>query len=411
MSTSNSSSSFDITGDPLMSTRPFEDDIFEKSVAAGEDTRDSLPTMPHIRSTAKKLGAWQPYNPMADPKVTSSAVRKEFRDFDQGSEFDNDTQVSDFTEDSISVEHNRGLKRGSRNTPQHLNSSFAMSPVPLHDSLYDVTPPAKRSARNTPQQKSPLADASLRRDVPGRRASGSPAGATLPARPSLAANQRKTTLSQVHQMVTDDEHSVIDDQPPTVTLTKATRFSSTRSRQEPAQQQSTFARKSQQPVNNTPRSIQNTAQSFILPDLPNLTELVSGVFEDGTPIFNRHSRPRSHFSAPAPAGRQPNYNRIDSVPIPAEEKAIFASLQLLQEKVAQLEQEKAEADKRMEEQENEIVEMRAAQDAQDRMRRPDSGLGSTDGEGTDKRGWRVEKLSKFTFVVALTTVTNSVTRT
>ncbi|KAF2802286.1 uncharacterized protein BDZ99DRAFT_576984 [Mytilinidion resinicola] len=390
----------DIENDALMSTRPFDDEILgdlpsqrdeTRDNTIRSDTRDSLPNHPHIRSTAKKLGAWQPYNPAAESRVTSSVVRNEFKDFDQDSEFDRATQDSNFTDDSISIERNRGVKRGSRNTPQHLNSSFIMSPVPLRDSLYDITPPANRASGNTPQQ-SPLAEpSSLRRDGQMRRASGSPAASAPPAAAGLAKGLRKTTLSQMHAMVTDDE-SAIDDQRPTVTLTKTARFGSAPSRREPAQEQNSHPRKSQQAFNNTPRSVHSTAQSFILPDLPNLTELVSGVFQDGTPVFNHTSRPRSHFFRLPTSPTHPRHNPIDSVPIPSEEKAIFASLQLLQEKVAQLEREKDEAEKRIEEQDNEIVELRATQDAQERNRRPDSGLGSTDGEvAGDRRGWRVEK--------------------
>ncbi|KAF2494425.1 hypothetical protein BU16DRAFT_463206 [Lophium mytilinum] len=381
-----------------MSTRPFDDEILgelpsqrdeTRDNTIGSDTRNSQPTFPHIRSTAKKYGRWQNLAP--EPRITSSVVRNEFKDFDQDSEFDRGTEDSNFTDNSISIERNRGVKRGSHNTPQHLNSSFVMSPVPLRDSLYDVTPPAKRASRKTPQQ-SPLAEpSSLRRDSQMRRVSGSPAASAPPAAPGLAKGLRKTTLSQMHAMVTDDE-SAIDDQPPTVTLTKTARFGTASRRQEPTQEQNTHARKSQQAFNNTPRSVHSTAQSFMLPDLPNLTELVSGVFQDGTPVFNRTSRPRSHFFRLPTSPTQQGHNPIDSVPIPQEEKAIFASLQLLQEKVAQLEREKDEAEKRMEEQDIEIVELRAAHDAQERDRRPDSGLGSTDGEAaSDRRGWKVEK--------------------
>jgi hypothetical protein len=141
-----------------------------------------------------------------------------------------------------------------------------------------------------------------------------------------------------------------------------------------------------------------TQQSFMLPDLPNLTELVSGVFQDGTPVFSRNTRARSRFTNPLNPSRGParqlNHTPIDSVPIPSDEKAIFASLQLLKEKVAQLEQEKAESEKKIEEQEIQIIELRAANEAQEKLRRSDSALGSTDGEGSgEKNNWRVEKTS------------------
>jgi hypothetical protein len=136
----------------------------------------------------------------------------------------------------------------------------------------------------------------------------------------------------------------------------------------------------------------------MLPDIPNLTELVSGVFQDGTPVFSKTTPARSRFTAPNNNGRgkrNPSHIPVDSVPIPDEEKAIFASLHLLQERVTQLEHERAEAEKRIEEQEVEIIELRTSAQTQERFQRPDSGLGSTDGEGSGRSSWKVEKTRKF----------------
>jgi hypothetical protein len=128
----------------------------------------------------------------------------------------------------------------------------------------------------------------------------------------------------------------------------------------------------------------------MLPDLPNLTELVSGVYDDGTPVFSKTTPARSRFAAPTGKGRarrQPNHIPVDSVPIPEEERAIFASLHLLQEKVAQLEHERAEAEKKIEEQEVEIIELRAAERAQDKE--------TTNNDTSGKNTWKVEKTREF----------------
>jgi hypothetical protein len=96
-----------------------------------------------------------------------------------------------------------------------------------------------------------------------------------------------------------------------------------------------------------------TNGSILLPDLPNISELVSGVYEDGTPVFTRQTRPRTtrFVSPPAedmdvsqPRGHLP----VKNVPIPEDEKAIFVSLKLLQDKVADLELAKSEAEKKLE---------------------------------------------------------------
>jgi hypothetical protein len=141
-----------------------------------------------------------------------------------------------------------------------------------------------------------------------------------------------------------------------------------------------------------PATAQNaTAQSFILPDLPNLTELVSGVFEDGTPVFSKTAPARSRFSAPPNGSRRPQHIPVEGVPIPEEEKAIFSALQLLQDKVAQMEHERAEAEKRIEEQDLELIELRATAQAQEKLRRSDSAQDSDSGKGS----WKVEKTRKY----------------
>ena len=74
-------------------------------------------------------------------------------------------------------------------------------------------------------------------------------------------------------------------------------------------------------------------------------------------------------------------------------------MNLLKDKVAQLEQDCAEAEKKIEEQEVEIIELKTANRAQENFRRSDSALGSTDGEGSGKNSWKVEKTRKLHDIV------------
>jgi hypothetical protein len=342
--------------DVLMSTRHLDD-----------ETTNPLPTRPYIRSTAKKVGAWT--MPNSEPPVDTSMVNKHnFSDFDRDSSGEESV--------SMSIEQGRGGDRSSRNTPVRQNSSFVE-----YDSLYHMTPPKGRSRKSYAPELG-----SLRRDAQIRRASHK----------DVDKERKRQTLSQLHARVTEDD-SMLSERPPTVTMKASTsRFS--RSRQA-SPQEDHLAATPQRASNATPRptTANATAQSFMLPDLPNLTELVSGVFQDGTPVFSKTAPPRNKFATPGRAGgRQPNHVPVDSVPIPEEEKAIFASLQLLKEKVSQLERERAEAEKRIEEQELEIIELKAKNQAQEKAGRPDSGLGSTDGEGSGgKNSWKVEKAREY----------------
>lgn len=338
-----------------------------------EDDTNTLPQYPRIRSTAKKVGSWQ-MNRSEQPGPDTSMVNKQFNDFDHS--------ISD--EDDISIEQGRGGSRINRNTPAGVNSS-------LFNSLYDMTPPSGRSRKSYPAETG-----SLRRDAQIRRASRNEIETASP-RPT----SKRMSLAQSHAKISEAESSIMEERPPTLTLqAKSTRWGNPRSRQTSLQLDGVAENtgRANDTLRSRPATSQTgTAQSFMLPDIPNLTELVSGVFQDGTPVFSKTTPARSRFAAPnngRASKRKPNYIPVDSVPIPDEEKAIFASLHLLQERVTQLEHERAEAEKRLEEQEVEIIELRASAQSHERTQRPDSGLGSTDGEGSGKSTWKVEKTRK-----------------
>lgn len=340
------------------------------------DDTNTLPKFPRIRSTAKKQSAWAPFR-SEQIQPDTSMVNKEFLDFDHS--------ISD--EESMAVEQARGGNRSNRGTPSKISSPF--------NSLYDMTPLTNRS------RKSHMADtSSLRRDAAIRRASRndldtiSPRPSSKRNSPALAKEDRKrNSLSQLHAKLSEDESSFMDQRPPTVTIdsTKNSRWGN-RSRQASLQidgNADTLQSK------GTPRSRQNTTQnatgqSFILPDLPNLTELVSGVFDDGTPVFSKTTTSRSRFSAPPNGGRRPSYFPVEGVPIPDEEKAIFSALQQLQEKLAEMEHERAEQEKKIEEQDLELIELRATAQAQEKLRRSDSAQDSDAG----KNSWKIEKTRK-----------------
>jgi hypothetical protein len=339
------------------------------------DATDTLPQYPRIRSTAKKMTSWQPMRSVQTNPDTSM-VNKEFRDFDQSSMEDDSI--------SVSVEHARGLDRG---TPVRQSSAF--------NSLYDLTPSSNRA------RKSFLAESgNLRRDAQIRRASrndldtASPRAASKRNSPALAAKENKrNSLAQHHARLSEDESSFMQDRPPTLTVnsTKNTRWGNRQTSLQVDGYVEEATRANAKPQSRPSTGQNATAQSFILPDLPNLTELVSGVFGDGTPVFSKNTPGRSRFAAPPGGGRRPNHIPIDSVPIPDEEKAIFSALQQLQDKVAQIEAERSEQDRRIEEQDLELIELRANAQAHERSKRSDSANDSDAGKGH----WKVEKTREY----------------
>ncbi|KAK5136805.1 hypothetical protein LTR08_002101 [Meristemomyces frigidus] len=94
-------------------------------------------------------------------------------------------------------------------------------------------------------------------------------------------------------------------------------------------------------VNNpTVQSATYTANSFQLPDMADITELVR------SPVVNRSMRSRSRFTSASYRALHTEHTtehaEIESVPIPDEEHAIWKSLQMLKDKVAELQMDKAE---------------------------------------------------------------------
>jgi hypothetical protein len=359
----------------------FDDpDVLMSTQHGIDDETNTLPQHRGIRSTAKKINAWHMLR-SEQPVPDTSMVNKEFGDFDHSlSEED----------EAMSIEQARGVNRSTHGTPSKMSSQF--------NSLYDITPPSNRTRKSYAAETG-----SLRRDAQIRRASrndldtASPRPTSKRNSPAVAANQdrKRTSLAQLHAKLSEDESSFMDHRPPTLTMdsTKNTRWGN-RSRHtslqvdglvEPATRNNVTGR-------SRPATAQNaTAQSFILPDLPNLTELVSGVFEDGTPVFSKTAPARSRFAAPPNGGRRPEYIPIENAPIPDEEKAIFSALQILQDKLADMERERAEAEQKIEEQDMELIELRATTQAQEKLRRSDSAQDSDSGKGS----WKVEKTRKF----------------
>ena len=124
--------------------------------------------------------------------------------------------------------------------------------------------------------------------------------------------------------------------------------------------------------------------SFIAPKLPNLSELVSGIYEDGTSVFSL--KPRSS-----------RYAEMEEIPLPQDEEAIIMSLNILQARIIELEKKRAKSEATIGEltSKNELLQCERAESR--RWRRSDSALGSTDGSdaGDDaargSRRWMIEK--------------------
>ena len=370
--------------------------------------------LPELRDTAKKYSRWNGGR-QSDIAINTSAIGRAFPDFSQGGSSD----------DSMSIEVGRGAKTRQRTASQQTRPHYADnidSPViTIGDFQILSTPPMKPQQKPTNQQDA--FRSSTRRESQNKRASsvqkenvppqiGSQQPKKIPGYVSgasrTASGEQRRTLAELHARVADESDGsfISDERPATVTFAvKSSRFSNIQHRNSPLgtpiskntrdlQNSNNASRSKMSQVQaHTPSKLPNngtlnsntfnpTNQSFLLPNMPDISELVSGTFKDGTPVFTRSGRVQSRFSS---NGNNFNggHSGLDSIPVPQEEKDIFLSLQLLQEKVDNLEMEKANTQRDMEELQREVYQLEAEKNELLKNRRSDSALGMGD-SGNDE---------------------------
>lgn len=204
-----------------------------------------------------------------------------------------------------------------------------------------------------------------------------------------SSSAQRRTFSDMHAKVgeTYDGSYLSDERPPSViTTSKNTRFGNTKAQKQGLDIARAVSNAAGRPHDNSNGNNDNTVdsaeakqveatdtinslrentnhESFILPDMPNLSELVSGIYQEEVPVRPRQNRSRTtrFASPPAVTMSEPHSTHVplDAIPIPEDEKAIFASLKLLQEKVSTLEKENLKAERRLGELQEENQLLRA----------------------------------------------------
>ncbi|KAI9766634.1 MAG: hypothetical protein M1840_006445 [Geoglossum simile] len=405
-------SDFDPENEALMSTRQLE---------------NTTNRLPELRVSARKFARRN--NTDIDFVMDTSAIGRAFPDFTMGGSSD---------DGSDSIELGRGGKKAARgpygrgmssrefssNAPYSVgDESIRSSKAMIGNFEVLSTPPARPRVSGGAASK---LGSQSKRSAPSQKENQDPS--PPPAKTSdyvsngskSGSSRERRTLAEIHARVTsEDDGSVIsEERPPTVNLTaKSSRFVGARNRQSsgasgagvPAPSRFTTTEDFLQDLAHgagTSRSSHNAQtrtaasnavasgtaqQSFLLPDLPNLSELVSGVFNDGTPVFSRSGGPRSRFaSSTYPRGNasnRPDHIPIESIPVPEEERALFMSLKLLQDKLAVMENEKSEAKKRVEELRGENEALKTERRERERLRRSDSALGMADSASDGAGGY------------------------
>ncbi|OBT83036.1 hypothetical protein VE02_09218 [Pseudogymnoascus sp. 03VT05] len=386
---------FDPENEAIMSTRQMDLNISQR--------------LPELRDTAKKYGCWNGNRQQTnDFVINTSAIGRAFPDFSHGGSSD---------ESSFHVEVGRGARTKQSvpsRVPQTEYSDNIDSPVvSIGDFKILSTPPSKGQSKHRQDSlRSSVGNGRQSKGTPQKENIPPPSATKLPnyvsgATRSSSGEQRRT-LAEIHARVADDSDGsfISDERPATVTFQpKQSRFSAAQPKGSPLsaihnipQQQIKNAladalsghrdefQQTPRPQNNATQN-SNTAnqtnQSFLLPNMPDLSELVSGSFKDGTPVFSRSGKVQSRFTSSSgrtPPG--PGHVKLDNVPVPDEEKAIFISLQLLQDKVAMLEIEKADAQRVAQNLQDDNYQLQSENEQLQKNRRSDSALGMAD-SGSD----------------------------
>ena len=357
--------------------------------------------------------------------ISTSAIERAFPDFSEAPSSGEDNGDDD--DDTISMEIGRGGQKAqqrlddSRNSIMSFANSVRSSSPAIKLDIPATQAPSKSAVRSA--SKRVAASDTLRKDAQVRRASmvqkenhdPQTTAANNPSSRGPRRGEQRRTLSEIHAKVreTYDGSYISDERPSNVVLnTRTTRFG----------QAGDISAQVAQAVDKASRDVQSrdvrrekhtaqlrstqvnatysssnfadtlTHQSFLLPDLPNLSELVSGIYEDGTPVFSRQHKSRTtRFVSPSgkavDASLTHDHLPLHSIPIPDDEKALFVSLKLLQDKVADLELAKSEAERRLEDirQENVTLKGDKSRQQKDQYRQ----LRSTeDGEGEERRANR-----------------------
>lgn len=389
---SDANSEFDPDQEALVSTRQFD----------------------HSNRLAKQYqGAFQEQQLQEEQNfaIDTSALQRAFPEFSHA--------VSSDEEEDISIEIGRGGKKSShrlddsRNSIMSLNNSVRSSSPAIRFDSPPVSTPPRSALRNVSNRGQASNGDDLRKGVQLRQASLAHKETNASPNPTpkdkglkqrVASGDQRRTLSEMHAKVAEtyDGSYLSDEKPATVTTTaRNTRFGHVKSgnyaingTQDVEDQDDVNQYGVGASAHNTVSDMP-TQRSFMLPDLPNLSELVSGVYQDGTPVFTRHGNPRTtRFMSTyhTDTGTKPGHVEVGSVPIPDDEKEIFVSLRLLQEKVAQLEHEKSETERNAEDMRQEALMLKSESGSRQKRERARSN-GNDDSSDKRTRKLAIEKSS------------------
>ncbi|KAL3466094.1 hypothetical protein BJX64DRAFT_274855 [Aspergillus heterothallicus] len=330
-----------------------------EAIASTRELDDESPRLPKMKEASRKRQPYEQEEEEPDYVFNTSTFEQYLPHFSPiGTSEEEDADI----DEDISIEAGRGPSNPPRRLDDSRNSYMSIENSVRSSSpavRLDVPTPQKSALRQPPRR---AVSESLRKDAQLRQASLAHKE-NIDPNPSKSNRKERRTLSEIHAKVRDDyDGSFIEDERPSalpVNTARPTRFGNANlSTQiadavEKASQEAYVKEVRRAKARAAAAGDTGTQQSFLLPDLPNLSDLVSGVYEDGAPVYTRQPRTRTtRFVSPPADPTDVSLSRehipLDAIPIPEDEKALFVSLRLLQDRVSELERGKADAEKRLE---------------------------------------------------------------
>ena len=373
---------------------------------------DLAPKLPELRASAQKYKRHFPAKREPEYYIDTSAIGRAFPDFSQGSIPSEESGMSIEVGRGAPKENNGGdkLNRPKEFSPPAnfgFDDTLSFQDVITSSDLFTGGPTFRKQSSVLDHTDTMKADS--RNGCEARRTSALRTKIE-PSPPEKAkdygsADSRKSSngkgrsLADMHARVRDEnDMSMLSDQrPPTVELNvRKTRFGNgksthdalthglpTRFNASQGLQHSNSTEKPSTDLATTPP----TTHQFSLPyDAPTMSELLAGVYGDGTPVFSRRGKSRASINAIVQRHDSPrDCANVEDVAVPFDEQAIFLSLKLLEDKVAVLERSKAEAEVVVRDLEEQNARLQAERSGMRRAsHRSDSALGTTDSEGGDE---------------------------
>lgn len=371
--------------------------IDNESMSEFDPSADGVGSTRQIDEQSQRLPEYQPNSqtyshpasaPEPDYRINTSALGRAFPNFSRSaSERDEDS--------SRSIELGRGHYEHNRSNNDHSSVAFGNNFAPSLGG-----PTSKKEGATSFRRSLNSGRRSLEKETSG----GSPP--TVKATDYGSNGSRQSSGGRIKAPEDDNLSRLSEDRPSTVNITsRSSRFSVTSKvpasapvglpknftsskdfmKNLSSAQDSKPAQERMQPRNPTVTS----AQSYTLPELPNISELISGTFIDGTPMFSRHTKARGASGptrfASAHQGRKSRVGHypVGEIAVPQEEEAIFVSLKLLQEKIADLENKRSEQEAHIQslQERNKILELEKVEIK--RLSSRDSGIGHTSGSDGD----------------------------